>query len=160
MLPPQPRLHPIRGIGAALLLGVIGAVAPFVMVGGLTVAGWVLHGTSEFDRRYDLAWMGDRLAFPALGCAAYLAAAGWATFAPSERRRFAPTFVILSLASLATSTIFAGLGLPPQRLKGEPQPRFYPAELIFMFGPPLIGAILLSWMRPSARSASLVNRRN
>ena len=147
------RLDFARGGCAALILGILGAVAPVTLMFGVTVAGWLLFGSSGWDRRYDLAWLRDRMGGPMLGCATVFAAAGWATFAPPDRRRFTPTLLLISLSSLGLWAVLTSLPLKPTRLKGIDHPEFYPTELLLIIGPPIVVAVGLSLIRD--RRASL-----
>ena len=73
-----------------------------------------------------------------------LAAAGWATFAPAGRHRFAATLAIVFVSSMGLWFMLGWMQLTPQRFKGIDHPEFYPSELMVLIGPPALVAIGLN----------------
>ena len=145
------RLDVVRGTRAALILGGVGALAPVALMVGVTVIQWWINHTSEWDRRYDLLWLRNRMVGPTLGCAVIFAAAGWATYAPVGRHRFTPALVLIVAGSLVLWPMLMSLSLTPQRLKGVDHPEFYPLELTIWLTPPILIALGLAQGRASGR---------
>ena len=141
-----------RGLRATISSGVVGAVAPIAALYGLAVVRWWVTGASPFDRRYDIASIRDALPGPVVGCATVCACAAWATYAPRGGFRFARTLAIVALISLGLWCVLGwgvswGLELTPRRLKGVEHPIFYPSELFFLLGPPIVAAAVVSMVR-------------
>lgn len=146
----DPRLDWLRGLRAALILGGLGAVAPLVLMLGLTVGGWAVLGATESDRPSDLVWLRSRMLGPTLGIGVLFASTGWAAFAPRRPHRFFPTFLSVCLLSLGGWFVLGLLQLTPRRFKGVDHPLFYPSELLVFLGPPIVAAARLSLRRAAS----------
>jgi hypothetical protein len=137
-----------RGLFGAISGAVIGAVAPAALAMGFTACRWVIFGTAEFDRVYDLRHLRSDMIGPVIGCSVVFACAGWTTLAPRVGRyRFAWTLATLFLITLPLWFVVVSMELTPRRYKGVHHPEFYPSELMVVIGPPIVVAIILTAVR-------------
>jgi hypothetical protein len=141
------RLQYLRGAGFALLFGIIGFAAPIFMVVVFTVLGWLINGTREFDRNYDMRRLSETLIFPAVGTAWVFAGTGWAVFAPHRKHRFLRALLVITFTSIPFWYLLAFLGMSPRRYKGMEHPLIFPSEILLFAIPPLIIAFVLSMRR-------------
>lgn len=141
------RLNLLRGLLGAVLWGVVGVVAPAATLLAITVARSLYlsyPGTSVFDLRVDLVWLSEDLIAPVVGCAAVLASAGWAAYAPVGAFRFAKSLAIVFAMSLPLWFILASMKLTPRRPKNADQPAMYPSEFLVIVCPPAMAAALVT----------------
>jgi hypothetical protein len=144
------RLNYSRGGGFALLFGVVGFAAPILLFLLFTVLCWLLNGSSEFDRKYDLCGIPDKLIFPAIGTAWVFAGTGWTVFASRGKRRFLQTLTVMVLISIPSWYLLAGMGMSPTRYKGIDHPLIYPSEILLVAIPPSLTSLVIS-MKDSKR---------
>lgn len=137
----------LRGIRAALLCGAIGGAAPILFVVTYTMGRWVIEGTSDFDRAYDLYRLPQVLVFPVIGTAFVFAAAGWATYAPKGSYRFARTLLLIAVISVPSWFALAGMGMAVPRYKSIEHPPIYPREALLLVVPPAVTAVVLTMLR-------------
>jgi hypothetical protein len=141
------RLSYLRGTCFALLFGAIGFAAPILIVVVFTVLGWIIKGTREFDRKYDLHRLSETLIFPAVGTAWVFAGTGWAVFASRGNRRFMQTLALIASISVPLWYLLAAMGMSPTRYKGMEHPLIYPTEILLFALPPVVIAMVLSMNR-------------
>jgi hypothetical protein len=144
-----------RGLLAAILCGLGGAVASVAVALGFTVCRWLVSGTTEYDRlRIDLRSLESDMVIPIIGCAIVFACAGWATFAPAGTYRFARSLVVVFLVSVALWYVIGSMELTPRRYRGIEHPLLYASELIVLMASPMLAAALLTVIR--IRSATML----
>jgi hypothetical protein len=144
----------LRGFGFALLFGAVGFAAPIIVLVSLTLLNWTFTGASDFDRKYDVDRLPEKLTYPAFVVSWVFAATGWATFAPRRHYRFTKTLFMITVISVPLWYVLGSMGMSPPRYKGIDHPLFYPSEiLLFVIPPPLIAAIL-SIIRCKKQSAT------
>ena len=80
-----------RGIIAALIWALVGALAPILIVGTYTILSWQINNTAEFDRQYDISWWRTRATWPLVGASIYLGLTAWATYTPKRDFGFGKT---------------------------------------------------------------------
>jgi hypothetical protein len=122
---------------------------------GWTVLEWAVRGSPDFDRRYDLHWLRDRMPMPVVGCATLCACAGWATSAPVGKYRFSSSLAILFSTSVLLWFVLGSMELTPRHYKGEEHPPLYPSEVLVFFGPPVLATVLLTTIRMRGGPRSL-----
>ena len=116
---PSP-LNVSRGLRCAILSGLLGAVAPVALVLGGTVCGWLVSGTSEWDRQADLQELPNSMLDVAIGWRRSLPARDGLPTAPLETYRFARSLAIIFSISLLLWFIMITVVLPPRYgLKGR-----------------------------------------
>ena len=151
----EAELRVLRGIGSALSLGVVGFLAPVLALLGFTALRWVVEGTSDFDRRFDLDWLPKKAIFPAIGTGFVFAGAAWASFAPCGVHRFARTLAIVFAVSVPSWYALAIAGMTVPRLKSIQHPLIYPREVFLLAAPPILAGLVLAARRcTKARSRS------
>jgi len=96
-----PRLNVLRGLRAALLLGIVGAAATALVAFCFMANGWFLNGTDALERSDDLRYFPFKFAIAIFGVSLLFAATGWATYAPRGEYRFTITLGILAVTSVA-----------------------------------------------------------
>jgi hypothetical protein len=144
----QPRLAPVRGILAAMLGALGGALTPITILGSFTVCRWYFEGTPAIDRQWDLDRFQGKLLWPVIAFATVSSCAAWATVAPRGTYRFAKTLAIVFSVSLPLWFAPLLLGLSPrQPRKSADHPAIYRSELVVMIGAPLIATALLTAIR-------------
>ncbi len=144
---PSP-LNVSRGLRCAILSGLLGAVAPVALVLGGTVCGWLVSGTSEWDRQADLQELPNSMLDVAIGCATVFACAGWAAYAPLETYRFARSLAIIFSISLLLWFIMITVVLPPRYgLKGRESMVNGLPDLVVIVGAPMVAAWVLTDFR-------------
>jgi hypothetical protein len=144
------RLNLLRGLLGAVLWGGVGVAAPAATLFAITVARWLYlsyPGTSVFDLRVDLVPLSKDLIAPVIGCAAVLASAGWAAYAPVGAFRFAKSLAIVFAMSLPLWFILTSIKLTPRRFKSAEHPAMYPSEFLVIVCPPSIVAALVTAAR-------------
>ena len=137
----------VRGLSFALLFGVVGFVTPIIVVVGFTVLSWIIKGSGDVDRRYDMHWLPTMVVFPAVATAFVFAGAGWATFARRRGLRFVLVLAVILAASILSWFFLGNLGMLPTRYKGVNHPLIYPSEVLFFAMPPLATALVLTTIR-------------
>ena len=151
----QARIKLWRGIRGASICGLAGAIAPATLMIGLTLCGWAVLRSSEFERGLDWRWLKDSIPRPTIGCASVCAGAGWATFAPAGTFRFARTLAIVAAISILWPWAMAlilwlldmSLDLVPERRKGIQHPSMYRSEFLVLFVPPILAGALVAAIR-------------
>ena len=133
----------LRGTAAALIFGLLGFLAPALLLGVLATGHWIMEGTSEFA----LNQVSDVALGPMIGVGLVLACAGWATFAPSGNHRFASTLAIIFAISVIGWIVLGSMNLTPPRYKNTEHPFMYPSEAFVFFTPPILGALVLTLIR-------------
>jgi hypothetical protein len=143
----QPSLNVLRGLAGA----VAGAAAAVALVAVLSAAflacRWAVTEASAFDRDFDIRDARERLPLPAIGCAVVAGCAGWSALAPARRSPFAWTLVVVFAGSAMLWTVVGSLELTPRRYKSVSHPFLYPSEALFLVGPPVVVAGLLTARR-------------
>ena len=152
----------LRGLRAAVVGGLGGAIVPVALLCLFTVCRWFIEGASDFDRQLDLNNLPKKLHFPIIGCSLMCACAAWTTFAPCGNFRFAKSLAIIFAICMPLWYILSTMHLTPQRLKGVHHPAIYPSELIVVIGPPIVAAVFLTAIRifGSRRPAGSESRAN
>lgn len=150
----QSSLNLKRGLVATFICSLVGAVGSVALALAFTVSRWLVSGTTEINREYDLRDLQSEMLGPVIGCAVVLGCAGWATYAPAGSFRFVPSLVFIFSVSVALWSILLSMQLTPRRFKSMDHPAFYPSELIVLFGPPILAAIGLTAVRIVRGSAS------
>jgi hypothetical protein len=157
--PETARVSIVRGSCFALLFGIVGFVTPVVIVTGYTVLNWIIEGSGDVDRRYDLCLLPTKVVFPAVATAFVFAGAGWATFARRGRLRFVLMLALISTVSVPSWFVLAVIGMSPPRYKCIDHPLMYPSEVLSFAIPPLVTAVVLTMMRGNRRGIAAVERR-
>lgn len=142
-----------RGVLHSIAWTVIGMILPILVELAFILVRWVVQGSNELDRAYDLYWLPREIVFPGVGLGVVLGATGWATYAPNGKHRFAATFAIIFGISVPAWLILGSLGMTPPRYKAIEHPLLYPSEFLVIAIPPLIGAIVISSIRCRKPSA-------
>jgi uncharacterized membrane protein len=162
---PQLRLRswpiPIRGLYGALISAIVGAVVPAAIVLVCTTLWWHAQGSSDLDRTYDRNNVLPDIPSLVVVGAVVFACAGWATFAPRGKHRFART---LAIVVAITAPLWAVVGwfvrelkLTPVRYKGVEHPAWYQSEVavaIVCLAVPIVVAVSLSAVRDHRASNS------
>jgi len=136
-----------RGLCGAGIAAVVAAVLVVALPIGFMACGLDFPGATTANLGYDLREKPEQLIVPAIGSAAIFACAGWATFAPAGQYRFDRTLVIVFLAGLYVWVIGAVSDLAPRHYKGMSNREAYPLLTLYVLGPPLLTAALLTVAR-------------
>jgi hypothetical protein len=142
-----PAVRVFRGLCGGIVGGA-GAVAivAVLWLSFLSVR-WLVEDATQWQREHDLRATREELVFSVLGCATVAACAGWATYAPAGRYRFARSLVIVFLASVLLWVLIAVLNPAPRRYKGEHQPDIGPTQVTNLIGSPIIVSAILTFVR-------------
>ena len=134
-----------RGLWATLLGALVGAFAPKGLALLIALYRWHVSGSPDIASNWAID-LDELMEYPAVGCAAVCACAGWATYAPSGTHRFVVSLGFIFLVSLMSWYVLSWTALMPF-YKGMEHSVFYPNELIAMIGPPIVAAALLTAFR-------------
>ncbi len=143
----QPLLNVLRGLGGAAVAATVAVVMVATLAAGFLACRWVATGASAFDRGYDLRDARERLSLLAVGFAVVAGCAGWAALAPARRSPFAWTLAVVFAGSVVLWSVVGSLDLTPRRYKSVSHPFLYPSEALFLIGPPVVVAGLLTAQR-------------
>ncbi len=136
-----------RGLIAAALSACGGAAACFALTWSILLVKWWVMQTPALDRRYDADDLSSFIVYPAVGCAFAFACAGWATFAPRGRWRFARTLALVVLVPVAIWVIVSCTGLFPHRLRKH---AYFPdtsTEVVVFIALPIIATAVVTIRR-------------
>jgi hypothetical protein len=148
-----------RGFYAVLCFAAIGFLAPILLIFSLAIGRWIVDGSNERDRPNLVSRQaGETLIFPVLGTMAVLSAAGWATFAPRRKNRFAATLAIIFAFSVLAWFVLGAMELTPKRIKSIQHPIIYLSEIVILVLPPLIAGFSLAATRNENMRSETVER--
>ena len=162
---PQLRLRswpiPLWGLYGALMSAIVGAVIPTAIVLGGATLWWHARGSSDLDRSYDRNSVLPSTPSLVVVGAVVFACAGWATFAPRGKHRFARTLAIVVAITAPLWAVVVWLvrelELTPVRYKGLEHPAWYQSEIavaIVCLVIPIVVALILSAVRDHGASNS------
>jgi hypothetical protein len=133
------------GVQAAILWGLLGAIAATIVVAGVELSErWLL--VTELGEYHQ--WFQATLAsamWPMIGAGVVFASAGWVAGSAQPRVGIGSPLVIILLVSLAAWFIIGISEILPQRLKSIDHPQIYISEFLSMILPPLVVAVLLTF---------------
>lgn len=133
------------GLLSAIGWGIVGTVAPLLVVLTLqTVERWQdLTMLGEYR-----AWFHsvvDKSLWPALGCGTVLSCSAWAARAVQPVRSLAVSSLLVTSASVMSWWVLAAAEITPRRLKGIEHPAIYFSEFLVIVIPPIVVAGYLTW---------------
>jgi hypothetical protein len=135
------------GLLAAIRWGVIGAIAPVIIVAAMGIVEFwqELRLFGAYDEW--LRWCIKASLGPVIGCTLVLAGAGWTSQAPRPTRSIVSSVLVITAASVAMWFLLALAKITPPRYKKIEHPVMYPSEVFVLIGPPVIAAAVLTAMR-------------
>ena len=149
----SPSLNSRRGLLAAGLFGLAGALIPAAIAIAYVIYRWSNPGVVPSNRLHD--FLGDLVEywpFPVCGGATFLGCAAWASFAPSGSWRFAPSLLIVFLISVSSWFVIGfmddWLHLHWLKIyKGEDPHTLRLSQALVLFGLPAATAHILAIVR-------------
>lgn len=107
-----------RGLKGAVFAGLGGFSVAMLIVGVAKLCDYLKF--DPFDSFWRAGWQEWRYWFPVvIVCSSFMAAAGWATYAPNGQHRFAATLAKIIAVWLAIWLPLGVMELLPQHIKGE-----------------------------------------
>jgi hypothetical protein len=149
----QPSLKIRRGLFAAGLAAIAGALIPAVLALGYVVFRRLNPDSAPANRfGYFLSDLAEYWIFPVCGGAVFFACAAWATFAPPGSWRFAWSLLIIALISVSSWFLVGRmddwLHLHWLKIYKEQDPHtLRPSQALILFGTPAAMAQLLVTIR-------------
>jgi hypothetical protein len=152
----RPGLNPVRGLAFALLFGAVGFFAPILIGLAFTLCHWVILGSHDFDRAYDLIRLPRNLAYSVFCTAVVFSATGWVWRAVEGPYRLTPTLLVV-FAICVPSWFFLGNlvnSLDPRPVKDGTryQSLIEPEHILPVVLPAIASAIVLTMIRARRES--------
>jgi hypothetical protein len=103
-------------------------------------------------------WASFVLIWPILGCVPIFTAAGWISHAPRQQYRFISSLGLVFAITLGIWIVVKAMGWSPMRFSEKRYPTIYFSEAVTLVTPPVVIAIVLTWVRARRRSSIIAER--
>ena len=143
----RPLVNVSRGLYGACACGVAGACAPICVILALRLCRWLASDPHLGGGWWFLADLEHFVGHPLVGCFAVCACAGWTTFGLAGAHGFARCLTVIFIACLVFWSAMGVMRLAPSSNRMMDHSFFAPANLLFLVGPPIMKACLVTMNR-------------